>query len=107
MGLLLEVWVGIGVKAFLVLDLLGKLVVSDHVEGEKVDDCLLPCYWLVWVDEPDSIHSVILYLTHCTSMRHEPLPGNIRRWIDLQEDQIPFTLCENLLKSIIFFEPFI
>jgi hypothetical protein len=48
-GLILEEGVGISIESVLVVSLIWKGVVEEHVDGEQIHHCLLPCDWPVWV----------------------------------------------------------
>ena len=73
----MKVRIVVCVEAFLVFDLIGELVISDHVEGEEVDDSLLPSDRFVRIDESDTIQSIVLYFSHGTSMCHKPFTGDV------------------------------
>ena len=88
----LDVWIRVGIETFLVLYLFRELVLSNQIEGQQVDYCLLPCDRTMRVDQTYTVFAIVLYLAHCASMWHESLSCDICWWVDLQKDQIPIAL---------------
>lgn len=81
--LLLKVGVWVSIKTLFIFDLIRKFILSDHIECEEIDDCLLPTEGSVRVNETNSIQSIIFNFSHRTSVRHESLSCNIRWRINL------------------------
>lgn len=97
----LDVWIWISVEAFFVLNLIRKLVLSQHVQSEQVNNSLLPSDRPVGIDQADAVFAIVLDLAHGAAVRHEALACNIGRRIDLQKYQVTFALGEDLLKGVI------
>jgi len=104
MLLLLKVGIRVSIKAFFIFYLIGKFILSDHVNCKKIYHCLFPTERSMRINETNSIQSIVLNFTHCASVRHESLSCNVSRRINLQKNEISFSLSEYLLIRIIISE---
>ena len=99
-ALVLQVRVGIRAQSLRVVNLHVRVISSDHIECDQIDDSLLPCAndWVIKV--LDASHLIVFDLVKSAFVSHIPLTRQVRHRINLQEDEIGHELA-NCIQEVI------
>lgn len=91
----LDVWVGVADETLGVVNLHVGVISSQHVQGQQVDNCLLPGLRTRFIKILVCFRTVVFNTVHRAFMRHIPLSCDIWHRLHLQEDQIRHILSDN------------